>query len=151
MSRKQERPPVEETPRGVTPVGGRSLTRTEFKDQVDINLIVKRHAQGGMFDHVAPVAPTYGDFSGANDLAAAMTSVIEAQDHFDTLPAEVRLAAKNDPVLFAQMLADPDQAHLLEEAGLPFEEGSAPPSPSPPAEPTGEEPAPPEGGGSPPE
>jgi len=133
--------------RVITPVGGPSLTKQAMKKDCDINLIVKRHAQTGMWDHLNNVRPTYGDTTGSVELAAAIGLVERADDNFDKLPAAVRRVVDNDPHKFLEALSDEGGFRALVEAGLPVDKGDRPIEvvvTNPPAEP-GPEPTPPEG------
>lgn len=103
------------------PQGGPSRAKQSFKDDCDINLIVKRHAQRGLWDHINPVEPKYGDFSKATDLQTAIELVTAAEESFFELPAAVRTVVDNDPVQFLNALADEDGFRDLVEAGLPTE------------------------------
>ena len=120
--------------------------KQSFKDDCDVNLIVKRHAQTGMWDHLNPRMPTYGDNSGAMELQDAIETVRNATDEFWALPAEVRAICNNDPVVFMQEVNDPVGVLALAEAGLPMADGWEPPAPAEvPAEEGGETPPTPEG------
>lgn len=100
--------------------GDRSRAKQSFKDDCDINLIVKRHAQTGMWDHLANTTPTYGDNSAAVDLQEAFQSVKDAEEAFRQLPAEVRAVVNHDPVRFLEALSDEDDFAFLVDAGLPI-------------------------------
>lgn len=80
-----------------------------------------RFGQTGVWSHLAPVEPRYGDFSVSMELAEAMNLIDEAEAAFEVLPAKVRAAAENDPVRFAEMLASPEGVDILEKAGLPID------------------------------
>lgn len=114
-----------------------SMTKQSFTDACDINLIVSRHASSGLWDHLNPTAPTFGDASMSVELQEAMTIVDQAGASFDELPALVRAASNNNPVQFLEMLSQPDSfAHLVEQ-GLPTDFVPEPPA-GPPAEPVPE-------------
>lgn len=101
------------------PVGeAPSKTRQESRDSTDINLILKRYAQRGMFDHVAPVAPRFGDFSEVVSIEEAFDLVRQEQETFAKLPGEVRAAADNNPVRFREMLTSEAGVEALRAAGL---------------------------------
>lgn len=106
--------------------GGPSLTKQSFKSECDVNVVVKNHAQTGMWSHLNKREPTYGDFTMATGLQEAMDLVDSAQEDFDELPAEVRSACDNDPVKLLAKLADPVQANELVELGLPLHEPEVP-------------------------
>lgn len=99
-----------------------SITKQAFKDECDINAIVKRHQATGMVTHVNRNRPAYGDFSYGLDLQQAMEAVRAAQDDFMRLPARVRALASNDPARFLAMVHDDDGLEMLIEAGLPESE-----------------------------
>ena len=103
----------------VTQGGGPTRVKREWERDCDINRIVKRHAQTGMWDHLAAKTPLYGDFAEYQDLQTATEAVQRAQDEFMALPARVRAVAANDPVEFARMCATVEGHDALVEAGLP--------------------------------
>lgn len=111
-----------------TDCGGESRTKQSFKDDCDVNLIVKRHASTGAFSHLNPRMPAYGDFSGATELNTAMDLCSQALADFNDLPAAVRQACNNDPVVFLQEVNDPDGVLALAAAGLPMADGWEPPT-----------------------
>lgn len=133
-----------ERERVILDTGSVSRTKQSFKDDCDINLIVKRHASTGLWDHLAPRTPTYGDFSMATELSDAIALVNAAEADFDGLPAAVRAVCENNPVKMAEAFADPELFRELVEAGLPSTEpprasapitgGETPPA-TPPAAP----------------
>ena len=114
------------TARVITQAGGEPRTKQAFKDECDINRIVKRHGEHGLWDHLTPQKPLYGDFSTAVDLQDAIELVQAAEDSFMALPAEVRALADNDPIKFAQMCASRDDFDALVQAGLIPGEGYEP-------------------------
>jgi len=135
----------ESRPFGIT-TPGESRTQQAFKDQVDINNIVKRYASGALGPLPTREA-VYADFTGPTDLQGAMERVAAARGGFMRLPADVRAAVGNNPVALLAALEDPDQAAELRELGLKFgepaEEGAPPtdeapstPPPQPTAEPS---------------
>lgn len=106
-------------------------------DQCDLNRIVKRYAQTGVWDHLSPRQPTYGDFTGARSLDEAYELVRQAEEEFYSLPADVREKAANDPVRFLEMLASEDGAEILRQAGLPIGDSPAAGASGPEGEPGG--------------
>jgi len=107
-----------ERPRQYTPVGEHSKTKQAMKDECDINTIIKRHSDTGHLTHINPSEPQFGNFASPYDLKSAIDAVHQAQERFQTLPAEIRAAAQNNPVQFLEMLEDPDGQADLVEAGL---------------------------------
>lgn len=114
-------------------VGEESATKQAFKEQCDINYVVRTHAQSGMWAHINPREPHFGDFSQAINLQGAIATLRAAEDDFNALPARVRRAADNDPEVFLQMCANEDDFYELVDAGLPISDEHR--RPEPPAEP----------------
>ncbi len=96
-----------------------SLTKQSFKSECDVNVVVRNHAQTGMWAHLNPAQPTYGDFTQATGLMEAEELMNAAQEQFDQLPAEVRSACRNNPIELLQRLASPADAQVLVDLGLP--------------------------------
>lgn len=104
-----------------------SLTRQEFKEECDINVILARYQASGEIDFLNKHAPQYMDTT-AVDFQTAMETVANAQSAFNDLPSHVRDRFQNDP---AQLLDFVHQDANREEAiklGL-----IAPPAPGPAA------------------
>lgn len=74
---------------------GGSPVQQQFRDEVDVNVIVHRFGIG------QPVAlntmGVYADFTGIYDYESALERIKGAQDRFMLLPAEVRSRFANDP------------------------------------------------------
>lgn len=82
-----------------------SKTQQQFRDETDINEIVRRFGlTGELPDNVR--VPVSGDFTGITDFHSAMNAVREAQESFDALPAETRARFANDPQNLMEFVAD---------------------------------------------
>lgn len=114
---------------------GASRTKQAPAAETDINIIVKRHAKTGIWSHLTPRVPHYGDFSKAQDLFNATLQVHAAEDDFMELPARVRQLVDNDPVKLLNAMANPVSFHELVEAGLPVADSYEPPKTEEPAPP----------------
>lgn len=97
---------------------GESLTHTSFADECDINNIMRRFREMGVFTHVNLRPPLYGDFSAVDDYQGALALVQDAHDRFMELPAAVRAACGNNPQLLHDFIADPENAEFLKEHGV---------------------------------
>lgn len=95
-----------------------SKTQQQFKDECDINNIVKRFADTGEFRHLTSKEGTYADFSQITDYQDMLDTVIYAKNAFSSLPAEVRKRFGNDPGLLLQFLQDPNNREEGEKLGL---------------------------------
>lgn len=83
-----------------------SMTQQHFKDECDINSIVKKYAVTGQVDSNIIRQGTYADVSEIPDYQAALAIVQDADERFMSLPAEVRKRFDNDPGSVLQFLSD---------------------------------------------
>lgn len=81
-------------------------TQQQFKDECDINNIMKRYASTGEFLHLTKKKGVYGDFSQIDDYQGMLDKVQQAQEAFMTLPADVRTRFQNDPGSLISFLQD---------------------------------------------
>lgn len=83
---------------------GRSLTQQSFKDECDINKLIKRLVDPNEtvdlrdLSKNAPRMPLWGDFSAVPDVHTAHDIFLQAEAAFMTLPAAVRARFNNSPV-----------------------------------------------------
>jgi len=91
---------------------GPGLTKQQFKDECDINLIMAKVARGGVVNFRNKHEPQYGDAT-APDFLDAMNTVVQAEEMFMDLPAKLRKRFENDP---AQFLAFVDDVANRDEA-----------------------------------
>jgi len=82
-----------------------SRTKQSFKEEVDINTIVKRFGLTGKLPDNVRV-PQYGDFSQVTDFHTAMNVVAAAGEAFDKLPAEIRAKFANNPGNLVDFVSD---------------------------------------------
>lgn len=106
------------------------LTRQEFADECDINVLLAQYERTGVLNHYSSRTPQYLDVSDVPDLAHALEAVERAETAFMTLPASARREFDNDPVKFVEFAQDPANLPRMREWGL------APPAPQPSAEPS---------------
>lgn len=94
-----------------------SLAQQNFKDEVDINVLLERFKVTGQLPQNV-VLPTYGDFTGLSDYQTAMAAVLRAQDQFNALPAEIRSRFANNPQQFLEFCSDEANLPELRKMGL---------------------------------
>lgn len=113
------------------------MTRQEFADECDINVLMAGYERTGVLNHFNSAQPQYLDVSDVPDLARAHEVMEAGQAAFMTLPASVRSTFDNDPIAFMEYAADPRNVDQMRKWGL-----AAPlppePAPSAPQEATGE-------------
>lgn len=89
---------------------GECIVQQQFKDEVDVNTIVRRFG----IPERPVVAPggVFGDFTGIEDYQSAAARVAAVESGFMALPPEVRERFGNDPGRFAR------EAGELSDEGL---------------------------------
>lgn len=93
-------------------------TKQSFKDECDINTIVRRFGVTGELPQGVRV-PSYGDFgSEVFDFQSAMNAVVAAQRTFEQLPASVRKRFGHDPQEFIAFFNDPANVEEGRRLGL---------------------------------
>lgn len=95
-----------------------SLTEQSFKDQCDINNIVKQYERTGLMPHTRPNQPVYGDISDAPSFLEAQNIVVAGKEAFASLPAHVRDRFQNDPVRFLAFMDDDSNYDEAVKLGL---------------------------------
>lgn len=106
----------------------RGVTKQSFRDECDINNIMKKFEKGQMVNHVNKHRGSYGDFDVV-DYQSAMNTIISAQESFASLPAKVRARFNNDPAGFLEFVGNPDNRDEMVKLGLIVGE-KAPAAPS---------------------
>lgn len=94
-----------------------SMTKTSFKDEVNINNIMARFQRTGAIDHYMKHAPTYGDATPVQ-LIDAQNIIAKANEMFDDLPSSIRKRFNNDPAQFLDFVQDENNAEEMVKLGL---------------------------------
>jgi phage internal scaffolding protein len=96
---------------------GESVTQQHFKEECDINTILKKYQQTGVMD-VPVLKQNFGDFSEVKSYHEAQIAMQEAKDQFMTLPAAVRSKFENDPGALLDFVANPENKAEAISLGL---------------------------------
>lgn len=112
-----------------------SLTQQQFKDECDINTIVR---QFGITGHLplAVYLPTFGDFDQVEDFQSALHAIQRAEASFAAMPANVRERFMNNPQKFLEFTSDSRNADEARALGLFRDAPSPPPTTPSPVNPT---------------
>ena len=102
-----------------------TLAQQHARDECDINTIVRRFGLTGELPNNVRV-PRYGDFTAVSDYQTAMNMVIEANEAFMQLPAEVRSRFNNDPGALVDFMSDDSNRAEAEKLGLVVGSSSEP-------------------------
>lgn len=125
---------------------GPGRTKQSFRDECDINYMLRTYQNGGKPPANNLYPAQYGDFSGATDLHTSLNQVREAEAAFMQLPSKIRSKFRNDPGELLDFLADDANASEAADLGLierpdPDQVDPAP-EPEPPAPEPDPEPSP---------
>jgi len=91
-------------------------TKQSFKNECDINYILKKYAKSGQVPHIREDG-VYADHSSM-DLFESMQIVAEAKTMFEELPSNIRNKFENDPVKFLEFTENPENLEEMCELGL---------------------------------
>lgn len=109
---------VRERPRVFANVFGPSRTKQEFKDECDINVLMKRYKATGLFPQFPGQEPRYVSNIGMPDYQEALNIVRQAETEFAGINSELRKRFDNDPAKFLAFVNDPKNADELVSLGL---------------------------------
>lgn len=104
-------------------------TKQEFKDETNINVIMKRYGVTGEWPQTTAF-PQSGDFVAAASFHEAMNVIAQAQQAFSEVPSHIRARFENDPAKFEAFLRDDknrDEAVRLGLVPKPIDPVEAPP------------------------
>ena len=107
----------------------KSRTFQEFKNDADINNIMKKYKPKDLFSLLAArgAPQTFADWSDVPDYREAAEIVLSVQEHFMSLPSDVRKKFDNDPESFIRFMSDEknsDEAYRLGLAQKPVKTDS---------------------------
>lgn len=95
-----------------------SRTKESFREQCDVNRIVKRYTETGELDHTTTRKAVFGDFENVKEYQEQLEGVRLVDEMFSRFPAEVRDAFQNDPARMLEALDDPAMRDAFDELGL---------------------------------
>lgn len=93
------------------------MTKQSFKAECDINNILARYQKTGILEYVQEKQPQYADVTGL-DYQNALNIVIEAEQLFNEIPANIRKKFGNDPTEFLGWIQNPANEQEAIEAGF---------------------------------
>lgn len=83
-----------------------TMTKQEFKDDCDINLIMERALRGQVINNLNERVARWGDVSSIPDYRTSLDMVTRAQGMFMELPPSIRERFANDPAMFLDFVAN---------------------------------------------
>ncbi|AXH75718.1 MAG: internal scaffolding protein [Microviridae sp.] len=94
-----------------------SLTKQEFKDECDINVLMSKYMSTGELPVINERMPQYLDVTGY-DFQASMEFIANAQSMFQELPSVVRNRFQNDPAQFLDFCSNENNHEEMAKMGL---------------------------------
>lgn len=94
-----------------------SLTDKQYKDECDINSIIKRYIEKGITPPVRSEGIT-GDFSDIGDFQHCLDKIERAKAEFEALPSEIRSRFGNEPHSYVDFVLDPKNEEECIRLGL---------------------------------
>ncbi|QCQ84636.1 internal scaffolding protein [Blackfly microvirus SF02] len=94
------------------------MTRQEFADECDINVLMATYERNGQLTHINAGSPQFLDVSDVPDLPRAIAVMEAAEKAFMTLPASVRREFDNSAVNFVDYAADRGNLDQMRKWGL---------------------------------
>lgn len=95
-----------------------SRTKQSFKDETDINNILKQYQKTGILPDMIKQNPQYGDFANPMDYQESLNLVLFAQQQFASLSSHVRERFNNDPAKFLEFTSNDKNAEEMVRLGL---------------------------------
>ncbi len=92
-------------------------TQQQFREEVNINNIVKKYHDTGMIQQMANSQGSYG-YATSQSFTEAMHIVANARSEFERLPSSVRSHFENDTSKFLDAVQDPERKKEFIELGL---------------------------------
>jgi len=102
----------------LTDVGTEMLTKQSFREECDINTIMKQYRATGIIGHVAQRDPVFLDIPDIPDYQAALNQVRAAEAAFEGLPSAIRERYENDPGRLLDALGNEGERVFLQEHGI---------------------------------
>lgn len=99
------------SPKGVKPA------KQEFKDDADINSIMRKFQKTGTIDHASKYQPEYG-IASPTTFQESMNIVTRAQSIFNALPSSVRNKFNNSAAEFLEFVQDEKNYEEGQKIGL---------------------------------
>lgn len=93
-------------------------TKQDYKEECDINSIMRRYEATGVISHVSELQPFYADVSAYGDLQEAYAIMDKAEQAFMALPSALREELGHDPRNLVGYINNPANREKCIEFGI---------------------------------
>lgn len=95
-----------------------SRVQEQFADACQTDNIIRKYNTMGANPFIATGGSQYLDTTQIPDFFVAQNAQVKVKEFFEGLPSEIRLEFNNDPMQFAEVVSDPQNADYLREIGV---------------------------------
>lgn len=95
-----------------------SKVQEQFADSCQTDTIIRKYNTMGINPFIAAGGSQYLDTTQIPDFLVAQNAQVKVKEFFEGLPADIRLEFNNDPMQFAEVVSDPNNADYLREIGV---------------------------------
>lgn len=95
-----------------------SKVQEQFADACQTDTIIRKYNMMGVNPFIAQGQSQYLDTTQIPSFVAAQNAQIRVKEYFEGLPSDIRLEFNNDPLEFAEVVSDPQNADYLREIGV---------------------------------
>ena len=95
-----------------------SKVQEQFADACQTDTIIRKYNMMGVNPFIASGGSQYLDTTQIPSFVAAQNAQVKVKEYFEGLPSDIRLEFNNDPMQFAEVVSDPQNADYLREIGV---------------------------------
>lgn len=95
-----------------------SKVQEQFADACKTDTIIRKYNMMGVNPFIASGGSQYLDTTQIPSFVAAQNAQVKVKEYFEGLPSDIRLEFNNDPMQFAEVVSDPQNADYLREIGV---------------------------------
>lgn len=95
-----------------------SKVQEQFADACQTDTIIRKYNMMGVNPFIAAGGSQYLDTTQIPEFFVAQNAQVKVKEYFEGLPSDIRLEFNNDPMQFAEVVSDPQNADYLREIGV---------------------------------
>lgn len=95
-----------------------SIVQEQFADACQTDTIIRKYNMMGINPFIASGGSQYLDTTQIPEFFVAQNAQAKVKEYFEGLPSDIRLEFNNDPIQFAEVVSDPQNADYLREIGV---------------------------------